>query len=210
MKRKLLRAAVAFAFTLVAPIAFAQWSPTKPVRIVVPFPAGGIVDLMSRSFTDKLSAALGQPVVIERGGGPGRSGRAHTADGHAVDGHPATVHEDDLAPDQGLRRRGDGRSGAQPGRDARHARAQDAARVHRLREGPARAAELRQWRQWHLADAGGGTAAQEHRHAADVGGLQRLPTGHPGHDRRADRIFDGALRGRGAPCEVGQAAPTSR
>ena len=65
MKRTLLRGTIALAFTLMAPATFAQWTPTKPVRIVVPFPAGGIVDLMSRSFTDKLSAALGQPVVIE-------------------------------------------------------------------------------------------------------------------------------------------------
>ena len=65
MKRTLLRGALALACTLMTPLALAQWAPTKPVRIVVPFPAGGIVDLMSRSFTDRLSAALGQPVVIE-------------------------------------------------------------------------------------------------------------------------------------------------
>jgi tripartite-type tricarboxylate transporter receptor subunit TctC len=43
----------------------AQNFPTKPLRIIVPFPAGGIVDLMARSLNDKLSAGLGQPVLVE-------------------------------------------------------------------------------------------------------------------------------------------------
>ncbi|MBM3368159.1 MAG: tripartite tricarboxylate transporter substrate binding protein, partial [Betaproteobacteria bacterium] len=41
----LLRALLAVSLSLAAPFAAAQWSPTKPMRIVVPFPAGGIVDL---------------------------------------------------------------------------------------------------------------------------------------------------------------------
>ena len=43
----------------------AQSFPTKPLRIIVPFPAGGIVDLMARSLSDKLAAGLGQPVLVE-------------------------------------------------------------------------------------------------------------------------------------------------
>lgn len=45
--------------------ASAQWAPTKPLRIIVPFPAGGIVDLMARTVSDRLSQSLGQPVVVE-------------------------------------------------------------------------------------------------------------------------------------------------
>jgi tripartite-type tricarboxylate transporter receptor subunit TctC len=43
----------------------AQTFPAKPLRIIVPFPAGGIVDLMARSLNEKLAAGLGQPVLVE-------------------------------------------------------------------------------------------------------------------------------------------------
>ncbi len=49
--------------------AAAQNYPTGPVRIVVPFPAGGGVDSMGRLFGQKLSEALGKPVVIENRAG---------------------------------------------------------------------------------------------------------------------------------------------
>ncbi len=43
----------------------AQIFPSKPLRIIVPFPAGGIVDLMARTLNEKLAAGLGQPVLVD-------------------------------------------------------------------------------------------------------------------------------------------------
>lgn len=55
--------------------AIAQAYPTKPVKIIVPFPAGGVTDLIGRLMAQKLSADWGQPVVVEnRGGASGMIG----------------------------------------------------------------------------------------------------------------------------------------
>ena len=54
----------------------AQSFPNRPLRIIVPFPAGGIVDLMARSLNEKLAAGLGQPVLVEAR--PGANGSLGT------------------------------------------------------------------------------------------------------------------------------------
>ena len=46
-----------------------QAYPTKPVRLVVPFPPGGAVDVIGRIVTSRLSERLGQQVVIDNRGG---------------------------------------------------------------------------------------------------------------------------------------------
>jgi tripartite-type tricarboxylate transporter receptor subunit TctC len=67
----LLLRAVAALLLLAAP-AFGQTDyPTKPVRIVVPFPAGGSADILCRLVGEKLSAAWGQPVIIDNRAGAG-------------------------------------------------------------------------------------------------------------------------------------------
>src|SRR5262245_33411881 len=45
--------------------AFAQDFPARPIRIVVPFPAGGPTDILSRIVAQKMSEDFGQPVVVE-------------------------------------------------------------------------------------------------------------------------------------------------
>jgi tripartite-type tricarboxylate transporter receptor subunit TctC len=67
----LLLRAVAALLLLAAP-AFAQSDyPAKPVRIVVPFPAGGSADILCRLVGEKLSATWGQPVIIDNRAGAG-------------------------------------------------------------------------------------------------------------------------------------------
>ena len=52
----------------------AQSYPTKPIRVIVPFAAGGAVDVLARLVSAKMSESVGQPVIIEnRAGAAGRS-----------------------------------------------------------------------------------------------------------------------------------------
>lgn len=58
----------------------AQAFPTKPIRIVVPFPAGGPIDMTTRPLAQKLSDGLGVPVVVDnRGGANGNIGAENVA-----------------------------------------------------------------------------------------------------------------------------------
>jgi tripartite-type tricarboxylate transporter receptor subunit TctC len=77
-------------FTFAAPAAWAQSAfPNKPIKIVVPFPAGGTSDVLARLVGQKMSESWGQPVVVEnRPGSNGNLGADQVAksspDGHTL------------------------------------------------------------------------------------------------------------------------------
>lgn len=72
----------------VAPAA-AQWSPTQPIRVIIPYAAGGTSDIIARGMSEAVSQRLGQPFLIEnRGGGATQLGTNAVAkaapDGHTI------------------------------------------------------------------------------------------------------------------------------
>ena len=68
-------------------IARAQTYPTRPVRIIVGFPAGGIADVFARLMGQWLSERLGQPFVVENRPGAGGNVGTEAAVRAAPDGH---------------------------------------------------------------------------------------------------------------------------
>lgn len=73
---------------LLSPLALhAQTFPTKPVKLVVPYPAGGATDVVARALAERLSATWGQQVVVENKAGAGTTLAAGQVARAPGDGH---------------------------------------------------------------------------------------------------------------------------
>ncbi len=84
---KTLMAGAAIALATLSGMAQAQSYPTRPVTLLVPYPAGGLSDVIARSVNNTLGKQLGQPVVIENLGGASGSIAAQKVLNGASDGY---------------------------------------------------------------------------------------------------------------------------
>ncbi|MDN4592177.1 ABC transporter substrate-binding protein [Xenophilus aerolatus] len=101
-RRSLLRAAAALPLAPLGPLASSAMAqgasayPTRPITWVVPYPAGGFGDALSRMLAQKLSASLKQPVVIDNRPGAGGQIGANFVKQQPADGY--TLFYGDLGP----------------------------------------------------------------------------------------------------------------
>ena len=102
-KRRFARSALACAALLLAGLAsHAQPLSNKPIRIVVPFGAGGVADVTSRIVAQKLASQLGQPVIIDNKPSAGGIVAADTVAKSAPDGHTLFLMSNGSAVTVGL------------------------------------------------------------------------------------------------------------
>ena len=91
MNHKILSMLVALIAPLLAPQS-AHAFPDRPVKLVVPTPAGGPPDIMARLLSGKIGAALGQPIIVEnRPGGAGGTIGAKSVMGADPDGYTLLI-----------------------------------------------------------------------------------------------------------------------
>lgn len=87
-RRHLLQTAAAFAVPALGSQAWAQGSfPSRPIKLIVAFPAGGPTDITMRSLADNASKILGQPVIVENKPGAGGTLPAQQLQSAQADGY---------------------------------------------------------------------------------------------------------------------------
>ena len=89
--------AVSVAAIVVSVLAFAADYPTRPITLIVPYPAGGGNDVIARLVAAKMSAGLGEPIVIENRGGAGSTIGTRDAARRAPDGYTLLIATSSLA-----------------------------------------------------------------------------------------------------------------
>jgi tripartite-type tricarboxylate transporter receptor subunit TctC len=92
-----MRLVAALLLFLASALAGAQDWPSRPVRLILPFPPGGGTDILGRLIAERLSASLGQPVVTENRGGAGGNVGAEAAARSAPDGYTIVLVAPSLA-----------------------------------------------------------------------------------------------------------------
>ena len=75
----------------VASSAFAQQYPSRPVRLIVPFPPGGAVDILGRLFGETVGKSIGQPVIVENRPGAGAAIGAEAVAKSPADGYTLLI-----------------------------------------------------------------------------------------------------------------------
>ena len=195
-RRRFLRFASGFAglaaATAVSRNAAAQAYPDRPVRWIVPFPAGGSTDIATRIICDWLSKRLGQQFIVENkpGGGTniGTEAVAHAApDGYTLAARAHYQRDQSFALQiaavrlPARHRAGGGRRGAASGvRSQSGSACQDGRRVHSLRKGQSRQDQFRFVRRPHHQPS-------RHRAVQEFGRDRRGARALPGRSADADR-----------------------
>jgi tripartite-type tricarboxylate transporter receptor subunit TctC len=86
-----MRVAAATLLALACSCVLAQGYPSKPVRVIIPYPAGSTPDIVGRTASDRLQKALGQPFVVENRTGAGGNIGTEVVAKSAPDGHTLLV-----------------------------------------------------------------------------------------------------------------------